>query len=68
MQEACGIEAAMDLYESSIVPSLLANCATWVDIEKKIEDKLNKIYDLFWPHSRFNFRKNVKNKKVTKVS
>ena len=47
MQATCGIEAAIDLYGSSIVPSLLSNCATWLDIGKKTEDKLNKIQDLF---------------------
>ena len=47
MQATCGIEAAIDLHGSSIVPSLLANCATWLNIEKKTEDKLNKIQDLF---------------------
>ena len=46
LRATCGIEAAIDLYESRIVPSLLANCATWLDIEKKTEDKLNNIKDL----------------------
>ena len=47
MQSIGGIEAAIDLYESSIVPSLLANCATWLNMDKKIEDKLDSIQDLF---------------------
>ena len=47
MQAVGGMEAAIDLYESCIVPSLIANCATWLDIKKETEDKLDSIQDLF---------------------
>ena len=47
MQAAGGFEAAIDLYESCIVPSLLANCSTWVEINQKTEDELDALQDLF---------------------
>jgi hypothetical protein len=47
MQAVGGFEAALDLYESCIVPSLLANCSTWMDIDKKTEEELDALQDLF---------------------
>ena len=47
MQAVGGFEAAIDLYESSIIPSLLNNCSTWLDIDRKCEDRLDEIQDLF---------------------
>ena len=47
MQSVGGIEAAIDLYESCVVPSLLANCATWLDIKQQTVDRLDSIQDLF---------------------
>ena len=32
MQAVGGMEAAIDIYESCIVPSLITNCATWMEI------------------------------------
>ena len=47
MQAVGGIETAIELYESSIVPSLIANCETWQEIRKDTEDKLDALQDLF---------------------
>ena len=41
------MEAAIDLYESCIVPSLIANYSTWMDIKKDTEDRLYGLQDLF---------------------
>ena len=47
MQVVAGIESAIDLYESCIVPSLLANCSTWTDIKEQTEKRLDATQDLF---------------------
>ena len=47
MQSVGGIEAAIDLYESCVVPSLLANCATWLDVKQHTVDRLDSTQDLF---------------------
>ena len=47
MQAVGGFEAALDLYESCIVPSLLANCGTWTQIEKKTVEKLDTLQDMY---------------------
>ena len=47
MQSVGGMEAAIDLYETCIVSSLIANCATWLDIKKDTEDRLDGLQDLF---------------------
>ena len=47
MQAVRGMEAAIDIYEICIVPSLIANCATWMDIQKESENRLNDLQDLF---------------------
>ena len=41
MQRIGGMEAAIDLYKSCIVPSLLSNAATWMEVKKETEDKLD---------------------------
>ena len=46
MQAVRGIDTAIELYESSIVPSLIANCETWQEIRKDTEDKLDALQDL----------------------
>ena len=47
MQAVGGLGAAIDLYESCIVTSLLANCSTWTEIKKKSEEDLDALQDLF---------------------
>jgi hypothetical protein len=47
MQAVGGMEAAIDLYESCIVPSLIANCSTWMEMKKEAEEKLDSLQDLF---------------------
>ena len=47
MQAVGGLEAAIDMYEGCIIPSLLSNCSTWLEIDKKCEDRLDAIQDLF---------------------
>ena len=47
VQAVGGMEAAIDIYESCIVPSLIANCATWLEIQKESEDRLDDLQDLF---------------------
>ena len=47
MQAIGGMDTAIELYKSCIVPSLMANCATWMDIRKETEKKLDAIQDLF---------------------
>ena len=47
MQAVGGIESAIDLYESCIVPSLLANCSTWMEIKDQTVKRLDEIQDLF---------------------
>ena len=47
MQAVGGFKAALDLYESCIVPSLMANWSTWMEIDKKTEDELDALQDLF---------------------
>ena len=47
MQAVGGFEAPIDLYDSSIIPPLLNNCSTWLDIDKKSEDKLEEFQNLF---------------------
>ena len=41
------MESAIELYESCIIPSLLSNAATWMEIRKETEYKLDAIQDLF---------------------
>ena len=45
MQVVGGMTAALD--KSCLVPSLLANCATWLDVKQHTVDRLDSIQDLF---------------------
>ena len=47
MQAVGGMQSAIDLYESCIVPSLLTNCGTWTEITKKEESLLDDCQDIF---------------------
>ena len=47
MQAVGGMQSAIDLYESCIVPSLLTNCGTWTEITKKEESVLDECQDMF---------------------
>ena len=47
MQAVGGTRAAIDLYESCIVPSLLANCGTWAGITEHEEKLLEEQQNLF---------------------
>ena len=47
MQAVGGTRAANDLYESCIVPSLLANCGTWAGITENEEKLLEEQQNLF---------------------
>ena len=47
MQAVGGMMAAIDLYESCIVPSLLTNCGTWTEITVKEENLLDEIQNMF---------------------
>ena len=47
MQAVGGMRAAIDLYESCIVPSLLTNCGTWTDITENEEKLLDEIQNTF---------------------
>ena len=53
MQAIGGVESAIDLYESCIMPSLLSNASTWIKITKETEDKLDAIQDLFGRVSKY---------------
>ena len=41
------MQAALDLYESCLIPSLLTNAGTWVEISKEAINKLDSIQDTF---------------------
>ena len=47
MQAVGEVESAIALYESCIILSLLSNAATWMEIRKETEYKLDDIQDLF---------------------
>ena len=47
MQVIGGMEAAIDIYESCIVPSLLSNASTWMEVQKHTEERLDALQDLF---------------------
>ena len=47
MQVVGGIRAAIDLFESCIVPSLLSNCGTWTGITEQEEKLLDEHQNLF---------------------
>ena len=43
MQAIVGMAGAWDIWETAIVPSLLANCGSWVGIGKDIYHSLNEL-------------------------
>jgi exonuclease III len=47
MQAMGGMQVAWDIWERSIVPSLLANCGSWVAISKSSLKTLNKLQELY---------------------
>ena len=47
MQAIGGMSGAWDLWKSGISASLLANCGTWVKLEKEEIKKLNKVFHEF---------------------
>ena len=47
MQAVGGMQSAIDLYESCIIPSLLSNCGMWVEMSRKAEDMLDMLQDTF---------------------
>ena len=47
MQAMGGMQVAWDIWERSIIPSLLANCGSWVDISKAAIKTLNKCQELY---------------------
>ena len=47
MQVVGGMRAAIDIYESCIVASLLSNCGTWTEINKKEIQLLDEHQDTF---------------------
>ena len=47
MQVVGGMRAAIDIYESCIVSSLLSNCGTWTEINKKEIKLLDEHQDTF---------------------
>ena len=47
MQSVGGCQSALDLYESCILPSLLSNAGTWVEISNKAVKMLDSLQDTF---------------------
>lgn len=47
MQVVGGMVGAIDIYETCIVPSLLANSGAWIDIDEKTVKRLDAIQHLF---------------------
>ena len=47
MQFIGGMIGAWDIWEMSIIPSLLANCCTWVQISQKVIDTLDGLQNLY---------------------
>ena len=47
MQAVGGCQSALDLYESCIIPSLLTNAGTWVDMSEKAVNILDTTQDTF---------------------
>ena len=47
MQITGGMMGALDLYESCIIPSLMANSGTWFGIREKMVERLEKIQNTF---------------------
>ena len=47
MQAMGGMLVAWDIWERSIVPSLLANCGSWVEVPKAAIKTINKCQGLY---------------------
>ena len=47
MQVIGGMQGAFDIWERAIIPSLLANCGSWVAISKTTLKTLNDLQNLF---------------------
>ena len=47
MQCVGGMMGAWDIWEMSIIPSLLAKCGTWVEISQRAIDTLDGLQDLY---------------------
>ena len=47
MQSVGACQSALDLYETCIIPSLLSNAGTWVEISDESVKLLDKIQDTF---------------------
>jgi hypothetical protein len=47
MQAVAGCQSAIDLYESCLIPSLLTNAGTWVEISDEAISMLDAIQDTF---------------------
>ena len=47
MQAVGGMQSAIDLYESCIIPSLLSNSGTWTEVGQETINMLDKIQDTF---------------------
>ena len=47
MQMIGGIKCGLDIWEMAIIPSLLNNAGTWINISDKSIDKLNSLQNIF---------------------
>ena len=47
MQAVGGCQSALDLYESCLIPSLLTNAGTWVEISEEAIKMLDRVQDNF---------------------
>ena len=47
MQGVGGCQSAIDMYEACIIPSLLSNAGTWVEMDEAAFNKLNNLQDTF---------------------
>ena len=47
MQMIGGIKCGLDIWELAIIPSLLNNCGTWVEMSSQSIDKLNHLQNTF---------------------
>ena len=55
IQAIGGMAGAWDLWEAGICSSLLANCSTWVQMNKETIKKLNKCQNQYLRMSHFYF-------------
>ena len=47
MQAVGGILGAWDLWNTAILPSLIANCGTWTELPTKAVDLCDELHNLF---------------------